>query len=95
MTVPVAVSERDLLALLGIVWDHRGDDPGAGLPLAMLHQLMSQVPCDGVSFSGLDSHQRSAWFGQEVPAGDGSDDEDAFWAHYWDCLPVFVSGPDR
>jgi len=93
MTVPVAMSETDLLALLGIVRDHRGDDPGAGLPLAMLHQLMSQVPCDAVSFFGLDSRQRSAWFGQEVPAGDGSDDEDAFWAHYWDCLPC--SYPDQ
>jgi DNA-binding CsgD family transcriptional regulator len=33
------------------------------------------------------------WFGQEVPADDGSDDVDVFWAHYWDCL--LCSYPDR
>jgi len=34
MTIPVTVSERDLMALLGIVTDHRGADPGDGLPTA-------------------------------------------------------------
>jgi hypothetical protein len=33
MTVPVTVSEHDLLGLLSIVSDHRADDPGDGLPL--------------------------------------------------------------
>ena len=92
MTVPVTVSERDLAALLGIVTDHRGADPGDGLPLSLLHQLMAQVPSEAVSFFGLDSRQQTIWFGQSVPANDG-DDADVFWAHYWDCLPC--SYPDR
>jgi DNA-binding CsgD family transcriptional regulator len=92
MTVPVTVSERDLVALLGIVTDHRGADPGDGLPLSLLHQLMVQVPSEAVSFFGLDSRQQTIWFGQSVPADDG-DDADVFWAHYWDCLPC--SYPDR
>ena len=93
MTVPAAVSERDLLALLGIVQDHRADDPGAGLPLSMLQRLMVQVPCESVSFIGVDSRQQMVWFGQEVPGGVEGGDDDAFWAHYWDCLPC--SYPDR
>ena len=92
MTIPVTVSERDLVALLGIVTDHRGADPGDGLPLSMLHQLMVQVPSEAVSFFGLDSRQQTIWFGQSVPADD-NDDADVFWTHYWDCLPC--SYPDR
>jgi hypothetical protein len=82
MTIPVTVSERDLVALLGIVTDHRGADPGDGLPLSMLHQLMVQVPSEAVSFFGLDSRQQTIWFGQSVRADD-NDDADVFWAHYW------------
>ena len=92
MTAPVTVSEKDLLGLLGIVRDHRADDPGNGLPLCLLEHLMEQVRCDEVSFFGLDSAQQAVWFGQEIPpTGDG--DLDAFWAHYWNCLPC--SYPDR
>ncbi len=93
MEVPVALSERDLLALLGIVRDHRGEDPGDGLPLSMLQHLKAQVPSDGISLFGLDSTQQSAWFGQDVPADLGSGDLDAFWAHYWHCPPC--SYPDQ
>jgi DNA-binding CsgD family transcriptional regulator len=93
MTAPVPVSEKDLLALLGIVTDHRDDDPGDGLPLSLLGRLMTQVPSDAVSFFGLDAHEQAVWFGQDVPADDGDGDIDAFWTHYWDCLPC--SYPDR
>ena len=93
MTIPVTVSERDLLALLGIIRDHLGDDPGDGLPLSLLDHLRVQVPSDAVSFFGLDSRQQMVWFGQEVPDGGEGGDDDAFWAHYWDCLPC--SYPDR
>ena len=92
MTAPVTLSERDLLALLGIVTDHLGEDPGDGLPLSLLRQLMVQVPSEAVSFFGLDSRQQAVWFGQGVP-DDDEGDMDAFWAHYWDCLPC--SYPDR
>ena len=55
MTIPVTVSEHDLLGLLSIVSDHRADDPGDGLPLSLFEHLMQQVPCDEISFFGLDS----------------------------------------
>ena len=86
------MTERDLLALLGIVSDHRGDNPGDGLPLSLLGHLMVQVPSDAVSFFGLDSRQQTIWFGQGIPEND-DDDIDVFWAHYWDCAPC--SYPDR
>ncbi len=92
MTVPVMLSEKDLRALLSIVSDHRADDPGDGLPLSLLEHLMVQVPCDEISFFGLDSGKRTAWFGQGIPADDDGD-MDAFWVHYWDCLPC--SYPER
>ena len=93
MTVPVTVSEHDLLALLSIVSDHRADDPGDGLPLSPFEHLMQQVPCDELSFFGLDSQQQAVWFGQGIPAtGDGGD-MDAFWTHFWDSLPC--SYPER
>jgi DNA-binding CsgD family transcriptional regulator len=92
MTVPVRVSEHDLLGLLSIVSDHRADDPGDGLPLSLFEHLMQQVPCDEISFFGLDSQQQAVWFGQGIPAtGDG--DMDAFWTHFWDSLPC--SYPER
>lgn len=92
MTVQVVVSEHDLLGLLSIVSDHRADDPGDGLPLSLFEHLMQQVPCDEISFFGLDSQQQAVWFGQGIPAtGDG--DMDAFWAYFWDSLPC--SYPER
>jgi DNA-binding CsgD family transcriptional regulator len=93
MEKPVALSESDLRALLAIVSDHRGEDPGDGLPMSMLWHLMTQVPSDCVSFFGLDSREREIWFGQDVPGDAGGDDLDAFWEHYWDCRPC--SYPDQ
>jgi hypothetical protein len=92
MTVPVMVSEHDLLGLLSIVSDHRADDPGDGLPLSLFEHLMQQVPCDEISFFGLDSQQQAMWFGQGIPAT-GNGDMDAFWTHFWDSLPC--SYPER
>jgi len=92
MVAPVAVSERDLRTLLGIVNDDHSDDPEAGLPVSLLSDLMSVVRCDQASFFGLDSAQQAAWFMQEVPATDGGDAA-VFWVHYWDCVPCCY--PDR
>ena len=92
MVAPVAVSERDLRTLLGIVADDRSDDPEAGLPVSLLSDLVTVVRCDQESFFGLDSAQRALWFMQEVPAFEGGD-ADVFWAHYWDCVPCCY--PDR
>jgi len=92
MTTQVRVSDKDLLDLFELVTAHRDEDPGDGLPLSMLCHLMDQVPCDNVSFFGLDTTQQAIWFGQEAVAS-GEDGEDAFWAYYWDSLPC--SYPDR
>jgi len=93
MTIPVRVSDKDLLDLFELVTAYRDEDPGDGLPLPMLRRLIDQVPSDNVSFFGLDTARQTTWFGQEVGQSDDGDDEDAFWAHYWDCLPC--SYPDR
>jgi DNA-binding CsgD family transcriptional regulator len=96
MPRPVAMTERDLRALLGIVSDHRDDLPAQGLPLSLLSELAEQIPCDCVCLLALDSTQRVAPFEQEYPGHDAAEVDDAdalFWHHYWDCEPC--SYPDR
>jgi DNA-binding CsgD family transcriptional regulator len=93
MGPPVALGEKDLLALLALINDHRGQDPGDGLPLSMLEHLKAQVPSDSVSLFGLDSGLESAWFSQDLPADVGDGDVGAFWAHYWHSMPC--SYPDQ
>jgi DNA-binding CsgD family transcriptional regulator len=91
MTVIVTASERDLRTLSGIVSDDRGAPPAAGIPLSLLIDLSDLVPCDYLSFIGMDSARQTQWFGQVAPAeaDDGGDEDDGpvFWEHYWDCPP--------
>ena len=95
MTAPVTASERDLRALAGIVNDHRADLPAEGVPPSLLADLMGQIRCDVVMFSGMDSGQQMFRFGQAVPAdadvGDAFDQQ--LWECYWHCQPC--SYPDR
>jgi DNA-binding CsgD family transcriptional regulator len=91
MVAAVSVTERDLRALLRIVRTDREDLPEAGLPLSMLSDLMAQVGCDLLTFSGQDTRCQEFWFVQDIPA-DGSDDgEDGdnggqpFWTAYRGC----------
>jgi hypothetical protein len=91
MTGSVRISDRDVHALLRIVTGEREHDVAEGLPLSLLGDLNEQIPCDALSFFGLNSRQETAWFGQDLPAGGGQDDQ-AFWAHYWDSEPC--SYPD-
>jgi hypothetical protein len=37
---------------------------------------MTQVPGDAVSFFGIDAHEQSVWFGQDVPVDEGDGDID-------------------
>ncbi len=92
MTEPVRISDRDVRALLRIVTGEREHDAVQGLPVSLLGDLSEQIPCDALSFLGLDSRQETAWFSQDQPADEGQDDQ-AFWAHYWDSEPC--SYPDR
>jgi len=92
MTEPVSISDRDVRALLRIVTGEREHDVAEGLPLSLLGDLNEQIPCDALSFLGLNSRQQAAWFSQDLPADEGQDDQ-AFWVHYWDSEPC--SYPDR
>ena len=96
MRAPVTASERDLLALAGMISQDRPDLPDDGLPESLLADLMGQIRCDEVCFVGMDSARQAGWFGQEVPFTDTPGWEDLerlHWVHYWDCQPC--SHPDR
>jgi DNA-binding CsgD family transcriptional regulator len=88
MSTPVRASDRDLRALAGIISDPRADLPAEGLPPSLLADLMGQIRCDVLWFTGYDSGRQAFRFGQEVPAIDlpGWEDRDrATWEHYWEC----------
>jgi len=55
-------------ALLRIVTGEREHDVAEGLPLSLLGDLNEQIPCDALSFLGLNSRQQAAWFSQDLPA---------------------------
>jgi DNA-binding CsgD family transcriptional regulator len=93
MTERMTVSELDLHRLLGIATGHLGDLPAEGLPLSLLSDLAGLIRCDEASFFLLDSGARAGSTLQKVPAEDSGDDDEAFWAHYWDSRPC--SYPDR
>jgi DNA-binding CsgD family transcriptional regulator len=97
MGAPHTASEQDLCTLAGIVSEDRADLPASGgLPESLLADLMDQIRCDEVTFVGLDSGQRTYWFGQEVPFTDKpglTDIHRAYWDHYWDSQ--FCSYPSR
>jgi DNA-binding CsgD family transcriptional regulator len=98
MRAPVTASERDLLALAGIVSQDRSDLPdGEGVPPSLLADLIGQIRCDDLFFIGFDSIRQAHWFEQEiVPSTDtpGSDDLDrVYWKHYRDSR--FCSYPGR
>jgi DNA-binding CsgD family transcriptional regulator len=90
MTAPVRVSGRDLRSLAGIVSADRLDLPEAGVPLSLLSDLMTQVPCDLLTFSGQDTRREELWYVQDLPAAadsgeDGDDDKTQFWCAYRAC----------
>jgi DNA-binding CsgD family transcriptional regulator len=93
MTISVTPSERDLRAMLDVVNADAADPPPDGLPLPVLDALSHLVRADLLSFFGLDSSNQTDWFMQDFPSEGPADDDDVFWAHYWDCLPC--SYPDR
>jgi hypothetical protein len=59
MRAPVAASERDLRVLAGMVSDHRDELPAEGLPPSLLAELMGQIRCDVLWFTGYDSGRRA------------------------------------
>src|SRR5262249_35227721 len=77
----------DLRARAAIASEGRLDlADGEGLPPSLLADLMSQIRCDCVALSGIDSARQEKWVSQGIPP-----DEDeqvtasTYWRHYWDC----------
>ena len=93
MTGQMTISELDLRRLLGIAAGHPGDLPAEGLPLSLLSELTALIRCDSASFFTLDSRTRTGSTLQNIPAEDDEDDDQPFWAHYWDSRPCCY--PDR
>jgi len=92
----VTVSETDLRTLLGIAGDDRSDLPEAGLPPSLLSDLMVQVRCEALTFSGQDTRRLEFVFAQSVPADDtdqGDETGQEFWEAYRDC--EHCAYPDR
>ena len=68
MKAPVTASERDLVALAGIIGEDRPDLPAdGGLPESLLADLMGQIRCDRAILIGFDSGRKADWFAQLVP----------------------------
>jgi DNA-binding CsgD family transcriptional regulator len=97
VVAPVVASERDLRALAAIVSEDRPDLPdGQGLSPSLLADLMRQIRCDVIGFTGFDSGRQESWFLQTMPDGGEVVDAGAApvnWQHYWHCQPC--SYPDR
>jgi DNA-binding CsgD family transcriptional regulator len=98
--MPAKASETDLRALAEMVSRHRDDLEPDGLPPSLLLDLMGQIRCDALAFTGFDTGRGAAWFGQNFPAAGWPDGEAqweplsrAHWQHYWDCASC--SYPDR
>ncbi|MEU3462909.1 response regulator transcription factor [Streptomyces sp. NPDC006733] len=91
-----SLSDLDLRTLARIVTEDRADAPARGLPPSLLRDLMGQIGCDELSFTGFDSHREAWWLSQVGPGGDDTKDAAAdatHWQHYWDSRPC--SHPDR
>src|SRR5580658_5625484 len=96
--ITVVAGEHDLRSLAALVNEKRDDLPEKGVPLSLLSDLKSQIPCDYVLFQGYDTRRNSYWFDQQVPEDDEDPDSASegefipFWEHFWDCKPC--SYPD-
>jgi DNA-binding CsgD family transcriptional regulator len=98
--MPATASETDLRALAEMVSQSRDDLGPDGLPPSLLLDLMGQIRCDALAFTGFDTGREAAWFGQNFPAATWPGSEAqweplsrAHWQHYWDCASC--SYPDR
>ena len=81
MTAPLAVRERDLRTLAGIVSDYRADLPAQGLPWSLLGELKEQIHCDEIAFESFDSGRRMVRFAQCIPTDPRSGEASLAQAH--------------
>jgi DNA-binding CsgD family transcriptional regulator len=91
LSTPIRASDHDLRALAAIVSQDRPDLPhGEGLPPSLLADLMTQIPCEGISLEGYDTRRQVNVMLQDTDTDDPGTPEDfngVFWTHYWDCQP--------
>jgi DNA-binding CsgD family transcriptional regulator len=93
-----AISEEAVLALLGMIRADRTDLLPVGLPVSLLADLISHIPCDVVTFSGQDTGRSRFTFAQYYYSGGehgayqdegdstpADDSELAYWAAYAGC----------
>jgi DNA-binding CsgD family transcriptional regulator len=96
--VAESVKDRDLRGLLGLVEAARSTDVAEGLPIAVLDRARALVACDVVAFVESETAHQTTFLDQSLPESDGDPGDEAFWRHYWDCLPCCYpdrSGDDR
>lgn len=90
------ITDADVRGLLDVLDTARSSDTVEGLPAEALEQLSQVVACDNVTFLEHDAQAQRVVFDQTLHVPDVREDdveEEAFWRHYWDCLPC--SYPDR
>jgi DNA-binding CsgD family transcriptional regulator len=104
MRTSVAVSDKDLRTMMRIInASERGDD-GPGLAWSTLEALETLVPCQWITFNGIDVEHRLMYFQQGTGAGEratadpaAAELDDLFWLHYRssDCSYPERSGDYR
>lgn len=90
------VTDADLRGLLDALDGARSAYADDGMPRTVLEQLSHVVACDSLTFLELDTPAERVVLDQplnEAEIGEHDVDPDAFWRHYWDCLPC--SYPDH
>jgi len=100
-----SVTDRDLRDLVNLVEEAKRAPAACGVPPVVLELLQALVPCAIVSFIDLHPRRRVTLHDQDYPSADpagdpgaDSDDDDPFWAHYWQTLPCSypsTSGDER
>lgn len=69
MSVLADLSDCDLRALMALVDDGHNDEPGEGMPWAVLDGLLHLVPCDQVAFNDMNLHDHQPIVLQSVEGG--------------------------
>lgn len=89
------VRESDLRVLLDVVADHPDGPAEKPLPDVVLERVAALIRCELVSFTDFDAVGGDLYADQEfsLEAMVTNVDEEAFFRHYWDCVPC--SYPDR
>ncbi len=89
------VRESDLRVLLDVVADHPASPADQPLPEVVLERVAALISCDQVSFTDFDAVGGDFYPDQDYSFDEGATDvnEEAFFRHYWDCVPC--SYPDH